>query len=247
MNSRRRIPAALTLAALAALCAAPGAAAAGDLRFVPYIWIPGVDCTTAFPDSGTGGELSLDFTQGLKIGGAMVNLAWREGRVVLLGDWTYANVSSTAPSPYGTLYSGVSAQVIGNVGQFFNGYAVLDRPEITVDLLTGARLYDLRLKAGLEAGAAEARSVEAHGTWLDAVAAAQADWRPADKWHVYVRADVGTGGSNLTWQGYLVGAYDFSWGSIVAGWRHLYVDHGSDALRLKLTLAGPLVGAGFSF
>jgi hypothetical protein len=33
----------------------------------------------------------------------------------------------------------------------------------------------------------------------------------------------------------------------VAGWRHLYVDHGSDALRLKLTLAGPLVGASFVF
>ena len=141
----------------------------------------------------------------------------------------------------------MSAQIIGNIGQYFNGYTVLERPELTVDLLTGARFYDLLVRAGLEEGILKARSVEGSSAWLDAVAAAQLDWRPADRWHVHVRADVGTGGSNLTWQGYLVGAYDFKWGSMVAGWRHLYIDHGSAALRLKLTLAGPLVGARFTF
>jgi hypothetical protein len=52
---------------------------------------------------------------------------------------------------------------------------------------------------------------------------------------------------NLTWQGYAVGGYGLSWGDLVAGWRHLYVDKGEGSTRLRLTLSGPLVGAHFTF
>jgi hypothetical protein len=71
--------------------------------------------------------------------------------------------------------------------------------------------------------------------------------RLAGKWLAHLRANAGTGGSSLSWQGCAVGGYGFSWGDLVAGWRHLHVDKGEGNSRLRLTLSGPLVGAHFTF
>ena len=79
--------------------------------------------------------------------------------------------------------------------------------------------------------------------WVDGVAAVRAVARFGGNWETYLHADVGGGGSQLTWQ--LVGTlgYEFSWGGLYAGWRHLAVDYSQTTLKLDISLSGPIVGA----
>jgi hypothetical protein len=240
----RLVPTAL----LAALLAAPAQATAGEFDFTPYLWLPSVDGTVGAESETTLPPVDFNaFSENLRLGGAMVNLTWREGRFLVFGDWTYANVRSSAASPLGLLYSGVDLQIVGNILQLFSGYTLLDRDGLRLDAFLGARGYGLTARLGFDAGTQPAVKTSANEIWVDAVAGLRFDARFAGKWLAHLRADAGTGGSSLSWQGYAVGGYGFSWGDLVAGWRHLYVDKGEGALRLRLALSGPFVGAHFTF
>jgi hypothetical protein len=233
-----------------ALCVAPGAASAGEINFTPYIWIPGVNATIGESSGGSpglGDRITLDFSNDLRLGGAMLNASWTEGPFVVLGDWTYANVRGVSASPFGVLYGDVHAQIVGNVLQLFTGYAVLDKEGFRIEPLLGARGYIITGRLKLDPGRFPAVDLDDTAQWLDAVIGLRAQYRFAKSWIVNVRGDVGAGGSNLTWQIYGVGGYEFSWGALVFGWRHLYVDQGEKSLRLRLTLSGPIIGANFRF
>ncbi len=236
------------IAALAAvLLAAP--AAAGELDFTPYVWIPGMDGSigTGGGDTGLGDRVTVDFSPEYRVGGAMLNFSWREERFTAFGDWTYANVRATSPSPYGRLYSEVKGQIVGNVVQLFSGYMLLDRNGMKLDAFVGGRGYGITGRLGLEAGTAAEAKLSSHEVWLDAAAGLRFNAVVARRWLAHLRGDVGAGGSNLTWQAYAAGGYEFSWGALLAGWRHLYVDKGEGRLRMRLSLSGPVVGANFTF
>jgi hypothetical protein len=233
----------------AAVLATPAAAAAGELNFTPYVWIPGVNGTigTGGGDSGLGDRVSVEFDPEYRIGGAMVNFSWREGRFTTFGDWTYANVRADSPSPYGALYSGVNGQIIGNVIQLFTGYMLVDHEGMQLDAFIGARAYGITGRLGFEEGAAAATKLSSNEVWLDAAAGLRFNAVVYRHWLAHLRGDVGSGGSNLTWQGYAAAGYEFSWGALLAGWRHLYIDKGEGALRMRLSLSGPVIGANLRF
>lgn len=239
--------------ALAALGATPHPASAGELQFTPYLWIPGIDGTIGQGggNTDTGDLVTLDFSNDLKIGGAMINLAWREGRFVTFGDWTYANVSGWSHTPNGWAYSGVEVQIKGNVAQFFTGYEFLGRRDLRLAGFTGARLYNLYGRITLEAGSPPSgwsgQELSGTSTWVDAVGGLRFEWDLSDHWWLVATGDAGTGGSNLSWQAFAMGGYRFVWGSLILGWRHLSIDKGQDRTQLKLTMTGPIVGASFVF
>jgi hypothetical protein len=233
----------------AALLGAPAPAAAGEFNFTPYIWIPGINGTigTGGGDTGLGDRVSLDFTPDFKIGGAMANFAWRQDRFMALGDWTYANVRVTSPSPFGALYSGVSGQFIGNVVQLFAGYTIFEGQGTTLDAFVGGRGYGVTCRLGFDAGAKPEASTSSNEVWFDAAVGLRFNALVVRHWVFHLRGDVGAGGSNFTWQGYAATGYQFSWGALLAGWRHLYIDKGEGPLQLKLALSGPVIGANFRF
>jgi hypothetical protein len=237
----------------AAVVAAPARGAAGELNFTPYIWIPGINGTIG---TGTGGgsdvslgdRASVEFDPEFRIGGAMLNFSWREERFTAFGDWTYANVRATSPSPFGALYSEVDGQILGNVAQLFAGYMLLDARGMKLDAFIGGRLYSITGRLGLEAGAAPAADLESTGTWFDTALGLRFNAIVHGNWRAHLRADVGAGGSNLTWQAYAVGGYQITdSATLLAGWRHLYIDRGEGELQLKLSLSGPVIGAAFEF
>jgi len=41
--------------------------------------------------------------------------------------------------------------------------------------------------------------------------------------------------------------YEFKWGSLLAGWRHLVADYDSNGVKIDAALSGPLLGASFRF
>jgi hypothetical protein len=234
---------------VAAILAAPASGAAGELNFTPYVWIPGIDGTigTGGGDSGLGDRVSVEFTPEYRIGGAMLNFSWREERFLAFGDWTYANVRAEGPSPFGLLYSSVKGQIIGNVVQLFSGYMLLEHEGMKLDAFVGARGYGITGRLGLEAGSASEVNLSSNSVWLDAAVGLRFNAVVARRWLAHLRGDVGAGGSNLTWQAYAAGGYQFSWGALLAGWRHLYFDKGQGSLQAKLSLSGPLIGANFQF
>ena len=238
----------LLVAALVPLAASPAAGWDDGFRLAPYLWIPSLTGTVGAPGGGLGQGDRIDvdlerFAENLRVGGAMVNLGWRGGRWIAYGDWTYANVRSDTPTSQGVLYSGVEAQIIGNIVQAFGGYTVLDAGWLKLDAAGGLRGYSLLTRLAFQEGTLGGRETSGTGAWVDGVAAVRVVARFGGNWETYLHADVGGGGSHLTWQ--LLGTlgYEFSWGGLYAGWRHLAVDYSQTTLKLDISLSGPIVGA----
>ena len=57
--------------------------------------------------------------------------------------------------------------------------------------------------------------------------------------------DVGTGDSDLTWQGIAGIGYAFGWGETVAAWRYLDYDLDSGSPVADINFSGPAIGVVF--
>ena len=67
------------------------------------------------------------------------------------------------------------------------------------------------------------------------------------KWYLPYYLDVGTGESDLTWQGLGGVGYRFNWGNVVLVYRHIYWDFESDNLLKDMSFSGPALGTVFKF
>lgn len=68
-----------------------------------------------------------------------------------------------------------------------------------------------------------------------------------DKWFLPYYADIGTGGSDLSWQLFGGIGYRFSWGDVRLGYRHLQIDIDDKEVMEDLSMSGPVLGLGFRF
>jgi len=238
---------------LVAICLGPFAVAQeAEWRITPYAWIAGLEGTIGVGDSsgGSGGPLAGDFGQlvdNMQFGGAMLCADWRRDRWSIFGDWSYATVASEAASPQGLLYGGIEAEVKANLAQLAIAREVHGNNFSRVDLFAGARFYDLDATLTLQPGSLSGRSESGGDSWFDGMAGMRWQCQLAEDWDASLYGDVGTGGSDVSWQLLASFGYRCSWGAIVGGWRHLDVDYGSDSLNLDVALTGPFFGATFYF
>jgi len=231
---------------------APAAHAAPEWNFTPYLWGAGFDGTvgTAGGDSGLGDRVSFDFgklSDNLQLGGFMLNASWRDGRWTAFGDWTYAKVESDAPTNIPVLFASVNGEVKGNVVQGNVGYDFGAGGASHLDVYGGFRYYDLDINVGLTGGAVPGVELRGDAQWVDGVVGVRWATQFAQNWQGYVQADVGAGGSNLSWQAIGAIGYRFRWGSIIGGWRYLKVDYDDGPFVLDAALTGPFIGASFRF
>jgi hypothetical protein len=119
----------------------------------------------------------------------------------------------------------------------------------------GARLISQReeLDASLSMGgnAGPAAHYEADDTYLNALVGVRYTKQISARWSYTLNADIGTGGTDLTWS---VGPYvGYSFGDegqyrLIGGYRHLVVDFKDEAeTDMELTLSGFLVGFRIAF
>jgi hypothetical protein len=135
-------------------------------------------------------------------------------------------------------------------------YLVVDDADHPVKLLAGARMLDLStdVKWKLEGDTTgvpleREGSGEASDTVWDAIVGVKgrAAFGDDKKWFVPYYLDVGTGDSDLTWQGFLGVGYAFDWGDLVGVWRYLdYNMPSGDAIE-DLNFSGAAIGATFHF
>lgn len=251
--TRRILPALLVISTLLSF---PSGAAAMDseIRIEPYLWNAGFSGTLGVPGTGPGlpGDIIdttfEDLTGNLEIaGGGMLYGEWRGNRWSVFGDWTYARLTSQAASPVPILFSGVEGELKGHIVQGAAGYRVYGGEMSRADVFGGARYYDLSTQLDLQAGLLEPRSLSAHGGWADGIVGARWESVLTGNWILGLEGDVGTGGSDYSWQGNGSIAYRFSWCSITAGWRHLKVKYEKPGMELDAALSGPYLGALFRF
>jgi hypothetical protein len=239
--------------AAVALCAAAGASfAQSSVRITPYLWGAGFDGTVGSSGTsvGLGDRIEAnteDLTDNLRMGGVMLHGAWRNGRMVAFGDWTYADVKADSPTRFATLYSGVDVKIKGHVLEGYVGYELTGSRDTHVDVFAGARYYNLDLELGLREGTRPGVLVGSDRDWVDGVVGIRFDTLFATHWEAFASADVGGGGSDLSWQLFGGVGYRFAWGSVLGGWRHLHVDIDKSDFRLDGALSGPFLGVSLQF
>lgn len=92
------------------------------------------------------------------------------------------------------------------------------------------------------------RSVNRKDSWWDAAIAAKVKAPFADKWNFVGYADIGAGGSDLTYQLKAGVNWQFSQSiSAKFGYRHLYQDYTKDDIKWHITTSGMYAGLGIMF
>jgi hypothetical protein len=247
----RILPTLCAILTITLLPAGTGIAQAGsEWRITPYLWAAGFEGTLGTGGSGSGGPADVDFGklwENYQLAGAMLNVGWRNGRWTAFGDWTYASVESESPTRNPNLYSAVQGEIRGNILQASAGYDLLEQEGTHLDIYAGARYYNLNVLLRLQGTPSGDRSLDGSDQWADGVAGARWTKRFSGNWQALLQADIGTGGSDFTWQGIGTVGYDFSWGAVVGGWRYLKVDYQSGPYRLDAALTGPFLGISFTF
>ncbi len=134
-------------------------------------------------------------------------------------------------------------------------YRVTARPDYTMDLLAGARMFDLKQRldytvsgdlGGIPLGQRAGRANVDDRVW-DGIVGVKGRYAfgANRQWSVPYYLDVGAGQSRMTWQGAVGIAYGFRWGELSAMWRYIGYDFKSDGKVSEMNFNGPMVGATF--
>jgi hypothetical protein len=171
----------------------------------------------------------------------------RNGPWVILGDINYTALGSSLATP-GPVFSSAEVDTTLTIVSGFGGYAVVDQPDVRLELGGGLRFYDLGLDASLVGSAAPGgQTFNFSETWVDAIVGANLSVPISDRWFARGYADIGGFGigdsSELSWQIYAGGGYiiNQTW-AVEFGYRHLSIEKELDRATLNMDQAGPLIG-----
>jgi len=126
------------------------------------------------------------------------------------------------------------------------GYDVVQTDRTNLAVVGGVRYLtiDVDVKAGFQGPGIE--QSESDGL-LDGIVGVSGSYSFNENWYLPYHADIGIGGSDLSWQLFAAIGYRFSWGDIRLGYRYLSYDLGDDAVMQDMDLSGPVLGVGFRF
>jgi hypothetical protein len=220
-----------------------------------YGWLPVIKGTLPTDDDIeiTFDEIldSLDFT-------FMGALQARRGKWSLVSDVFYLKLSADEAGkttiPIGPLSVptrvdfGVDMETW--VANLAGSYSIHRTDKHDVQVLAGVRYFSLDVGAEVDASVIPGGGVVVDGrddVW-DGIVGLRGVSELSDKWWLNYRFDIGTGGSDLTWNAVTPLGRRYDWGSLVGGYRYLHYDFDSDFELLKdLDVHGPFIGALWEF
>ena len=228
------------------------------------------------PAGGSGANVEIDgedILEALNFG-LMLQAEARKGRWLIAGDLIYLDFGSQSstvrsvdfnpgPGPVNIattqLNAGTSSSLDATVFTLVGGYNMVNDAAATLDLIAGFRYIDVKVRTDYNLTAAvtgpagtttfaRAGSIERSSDLFDGIVGARGRFRLGDsQWFVPYHVDIGAGSSELTWQGVAGVGYAFRWGEVVASYRYLYYDEGSDEFLQELSFGGPAIGVNFRF
>lgn len=239
-----------------------------------YGWLPSLGGDISFPTGpgGGGGGSSSASVDASKILDAL-NFVFmgafeaQKGRWGLATDVIYLDLSASDKKTRNFTVGGVDlpANVTAKVDLGITGwlwtvdgtYLAVEDPDHPVELLAGARLLNLSPDlqwhldgdiSGLPLPGRDGRSEVSSNLWDGIVGLKGRVKLGADKkWFIPYYVDVGTGDSDLTWQGIIGVGYSFGWGDLFAAWRYLDYNMPSGEAIDTLWMNGAAIGASFRF
>jgi len=234
-----------------------------------YLYLPSIGGETSFPPGGGGPSLdvsadaildSLNFA-------FMGALGARRGPWGVATDVIYLDLGSSKKGTrdFGIGQVEVPAAVDGDFRYDLTGwlwtlsgsYALVQQERVSMDVLAGVRMLDLeqtlrwQLNGDISTlplpGRSGNSSVEA--TQWDAIVGlkGRASFGAEDNWYVPYYLDVGTGDSDLTWQGMVGVGYSFDSVEVTGVWRYLDYDLGDSTPITSIDFNGPALGVTFRF
>ena len=248
-----------TVLTIALFCLA-GNAAAEDWKFsvTPYIWATDVGAKVSL-DQRPVLDTRIGFTDLIKDldMAAQVRFEAQRKKHGVFADLFTVHLSkddSRIHLPTSTGTSGAAAgldatinMTIVEAGGIFNPRG--DTQGLSV--LYGTRLISQKADIGLRVEGVPSQSHEAKDTFVDAMIGARFAGRASRRLGYVVRADVSSGGTELTWSGsagltYALGSSDKY--VLVAGYRYLKVNFAADgAVEADMTLSGFATGFRMNF
>ena len=212
-----------------------------------YLWGAGIDSTTR-----RGNEIDVGFSDII----SNLDMAFmgafeaRKSKWSLGADVVYLDVSADKAGTIGatSIPANADVDVTGWVVNFQGARNVLEADRATVRILAGARYLDVDSKLTLRLGASgpTPTAKQSASVW-DGVIGVRGNVNVTRKWYLPYYLDVGTGQSDLTWQGLGGVGYRFNWGNVVLVYRHIYWDFKSDSLLKDMSFSGPALGTVFKF
>lgn len=179
---------------------------------------------------------------------AMGTIAVGKGRWSLLTDLIYLDAEDDLS---GTLSIGgapVGARIDMDVRSWVVtpvlAYRFLETQSVELNALAGARY--LWLDADVEADIGSFKKTVSHsGSVWDGIIGVNGHVNLSKTWYLFGHLDIGTGETDLTWQGIGGLGYRFKRFDVNAGYRYLYWDFDDNKVFENLDISGPFAGIKF--
>ena len=192
-------------------------------------------------ETGDGSSISVDFTDIIK----KLNMAFmgagaaRKGKWSLLADDIYLNVGDDT-----TVVPGIKldANLKGLVVNSGVGYSLIDAEKGLLIALGGVRY----LKENINLSLGPLNDGKTGSIW-DGILGVKGLYNLTKNWYMWGYLDVGTGDSNVTYQGIGAVGYRFKWFDLNGGYRYLRWDFDKRDKIEDLYFHGPFAGIRFSF
>jgi opacity protein-like surface antigen len=230
-----------------------------QFEFTPYLFAASMDGTTGMRGVTTDVNMSFGDIWDRLDKAFMVFFTAQNGDWIYAFDGIYFKLNDEkAASWQGPLGNTSTAQLnVDATQQAYAGYIgrrVYNQNFVTVDVsgLVRYTSLDTNLKLALATGPNllpdGSRAVGRKESWWDLAIAAQVKTPIADKWDFVGYADIGAGGSDLTYQ--LMAGVNWQFSDTLSaklGYRHFYQDYEKDDFKWDMTTSGVFAGLGIIF
>ena len=255
----------------------PRAEPGWQFSVTPYAWVPSIDGTLRYQlptQSGSGSaDVSKDGASVLEAlnFAAMIAAEARYQRYSVMTDFIYLDLGGSSSKlrdvNFGgggstgvgaNLDRGTESSLSGSLWTLMGGYTVMQGDWGHADIVGGFRLFSLnsetniRLAGDVTAPGGSASfnrnaKLSESATLFDGIIGMRGRLVIGDGFYAPYAFDVGTGSSTLTWQASAGLGYQFSWGGVALGYRHLSYEQGSKNLVQDLSFGGPFLALNFTF
>ena len=274
------IAGALIIPALLAPARASAQAPADKWNYsiMPYLWLPSMDGTLRYGAPAAGGasptvSVDADTLLGALDMAFMITGEARKGRWLLATDLIYLDLGSDSSSVRSVdfnpgsgpvnisntaLDEGTQTKLKGTVWTLVGGYAAVQGPRATLDVIGGFRYLDIKATTHWQLSATvngpggqifgtSGSVTRSDGLW-DAIVGVKGRVRLGEgSWFMPYYLDAGAGDSTLTWQGMLGIGHAFKWGDILLAYRYLSYEQSGNELIENLSFGGFGLGVSFRF
>jgi hypothetical protein len=239
----------------------------------PYIWLPNINGTLKYaipPGGGGRPEVETgpnDYLENLSFALMLAGEA-RKGKWSMFTDLIYLDFDSEGSTVDAVNFGGdristtlnvsTRSSLTGVAWTLGGGYAVVQDPRYTLDVLGGLRYFGLEASSDWQLSAAvngpqgevlaQSGSISQREDLWDLIVGLRGRAKlGGGSWYLPYYLDVGGGSSALTAQALLGVGYAFKWGEIVGAYRYVFYDMKDDGLLQDIRFAGPAIGATFRF